>query len=284
MSFSAYIKYFQLALLLFLSINVFGQDNSYTVGTEELFKHGLNSDGATVAAENTDSVTSSGVTRYWYFPDTSINPGYDVYNPLTTALTNTFTWDIIPGTGTANGVIAAVGADTHLNYRQVTWSGVGVDTLSIYESTVTCNGDSVKIPVAVINAPTLRYTAAGGVWGTCASGADGTIDVVADSFNVVFTSAVLGNRQMKLKYDITCTNVGFAPVANQEVNINETTNRFALAAHLHYYGVYTITLKTVTDRIAVKSGVEAAATVNTTFTINIYPTPASGTVNHRPNQ
>jgi hypothetical protein len=274
--------------LLIINTDIIGQNNSYSVNSQTLYKHGNNSTGVSVY-ETIDSVTTGGTTRYWIYPDLSLNAGYDPSNPLTTTLTSSFTWAATNTSGTAAGTVSAVGTyGAYQNYKQVSWTGLGTINLSSTEKSGVsgnCDGTAKVIAVEVIDKPTPNFPAAGGSNSTCGTGADGSLSIAVPALNINFNSVVKnGNRQMKLTYDVTCSNAGFTAVSGHQVNINEAAGTFTLASNLTHYGTYTITLKTVSDRISVKSNVTANASGNVTYTYYVFPTPSSGPIYHIPNQ
>ena len=131
------------------------------VNGETLSQHGYNGLGVVTAAENTDSVTTGSVMRYFVLPDATANPSYTV--PLSGTLTDAFAWTFTGATGTAAGVNANVaGFASFGNYQQVTWGGTGTINLNVQETSpapASCAGLLTTIPVAILPVPTATFGA-----------------------------------------------------------------------------------------------------------------------------
>ncbi|NJM15591.1 MAG: hypothetical protein HC896_09695 [Bacteroidales bacterium] len=261
-------RIFGLTLGLALTLTAFGQPTGYQAD----------------ALGNIDSVTVGGASSYFVAPDAALNPSFIISSPALADLVSTFAWSETQGSGTIarnTSVYAAGAAD--VNWVEIDWATVGTGQVSVTESAAGCaSGTPVVIDVAVIAAPTVNYPAAGGSEDICATGTDGSLSPPVSDVDVNFTTGVAGNRNMRLTYDISGP-AGFSAVTDHEVAIDEANNDFTLAQTLTHYGVYTVTLKGATDRIAVKSGVTGLVGANTTFTINVLRTPVTGTMYHIPN-
>ena len=274
-----------LAVFGLISASAFSQANSYSVNSETLYRHGYNSGGANVQ-ENTDSVTTGGLTRYWVYPDLSLNPGYNVSNPLTTPLTSAFNWTTSGATGSAAGVIAAVGAyGTYTNYKQVTWGGTGTINLNATETSgAGCvGGTAVTTPIAVIAAPDVTAIAFSAI--TCPTGPI-PYTKAGPTATLTITCPVNGNKEVIVNWSLTCSNAawhgGTAQTGTANLG-NGNTIDLSSVVNLSHPGTYTLTIVDITDRIATKSGLTAIAD-GTSNTFILLPTPVSGPMYHVPNQ
>ncbi|HOT14439.1 MAG TPA: hypothetical protein PK252_06725 [Bacteroidales bacterium] len=273
-----------LAVFGLISASAYSQANSYSVNSETLYRHGYNSGGANVQ-ENTDSVTTGGTTRYWVYPDLSLNPGYDVNNPLTTPLTSAFNWTTSGATGTATGTIAAVGAyGTYTNYKQVTWGGTGTINLNATETSgAGCvGGTAVTTPIAVIAAPDVTAIAFSAL--PCPTG---TIPYTqaGPTATLTITCPVNGNKEVSVNWSLSCSNAGWnGGVAMTGTAVLGNGNTIDLSGvNLSHPGTYTLTIVNITDRIATKSGLTAIPD-GTSNTFVLLPTPVTGPMYHVPNQ
>jgi hypothetical protein len=98
---------------------------------------------------------------------------------------------------------------------------------------------------------------------------------------------VSGKRQLKVNITISCTNAGFGGLqTHNNITITETgsgTGTIDLPVALNYYGLYTITLTSVNDRISVKSGMNGTVGASASYTFVISKNPDSNPVYHVPN-
>jgi hypothetical protein len=268
-----------IVIMLMISIDMMGQANSYNVNSQTLYRHGYNSSGQT-PMEAIDSVTTGGTTRYWVYPDLSLNPGYNPANPLTTPLTSTFAWTVTNTGGTASGVVATVGTyGAYTNYKQVTWSGSGTINLSSIETSgAGCQGTSIVTPVQVITAPNVTAISFSAL--SCPTGSI-PYTMPGPTATLTISCAVNGQKQVSIVYNVTGP-AGFTPVMGAIANLENSNTLDLSGINLTQPGTYTLTIVSITDRIATKSGLTAIADgISNTFIL--LPTPVTGPMYHVPN-
>ena len=264
--------------------------NPITPEATAFYKHTTNSIDPVgpVAGEAVDFVTTGSVMKYYVLPDATANPGFVA--PFTN-LVSTFTWTTNTPTGTAVGAIAIVVAANHENYKQVTWSGLGNINLNVVENSAggCVSGTSTTTAVTIIKAPTAEFSAASAV-SRCISGTDGSLTQNLTAVPFLYASDVTATRNLKVTYDITCSNAGFTAVTGTAVNAVDGgagSGTFDISQTLTHFGTYTITMTAVNDRISTKSAVNGApADVNaaggtqSTYTLIISRTPITGPMYH----
>lgn len=283
------IRLLYFILISLITLHISGQNNYYDVNTERLYRHGYNSGGVT-ASENIDSVTTTAVLRYFILPDATTNPSYDAENnPLTSTLSSSFAWNKANTSGTADGAIALVtGYAGYTNYKQVTFSGTGTMTLSSLETSAAgcASAAPTTINIEVIARPTIQFSSTSSA--VCRTQADGSVNYSLTGLPLSWTSSVAGKRQLKVNISISCSNAGFGGAQTfNNVLITETgagTATIDCPIALNYYGLYTITLTQVNDRIGVKSSINGTIGASNAYTFLISRTPVSGAMLHVPNQ
>ena len=172
------------------------------------------------------------------------------------------------------------------NYQQVTWSGIGTIDLNVQEiSAASCSGTATTIPVVVIASPTVSFSSTSS--SDCFTGADGSLNYTLAGLPVNWTSSVTGKRQLLVNISITCTNALYGgPIIYNNITVTETgagTGTFNLSAPLNYYGLYTITLMAINDRISTKSKINGSVS-GSTFVFLVSPIPTSRPMYHITNQ
>jgi hypothetical protein len=284
---------FVVAGLLITMASVWAQ-NPITPVDSALYKHTTNSSNTTgpVAGEAVEFVTTGGILKYYVLPDAIANPSFVVTSPLSNVV-STFTWNLTGATGTAAGTIAAVGANPQ-NYKQVTWSGLGSINLNVVEnSSLGCaSGDTVTTPVTIIKAPTAEFSADSAA-ARCISGTDGFLTQTLTAVPFLYASDVAATRNLKVTYNITCSNAGFLPVTGTVKNAIDGgagTGTFDITQTLTHFGTYTITMTAINDRISTKSIVDGTlADINSlggtksTYTLVVSRIPVTGPMYHIPN-
>lgn len=246
-------------------------------------EHGKNSSGATVATENIDSVTIGSTMNYFVMPDLDVNQDADgPYNYTTNkdALTSTFNWFTLPDLTVTK---------QEENYVSVDFPSEGDYTLHVSELSVAgCANDTTQIDVRVIGVPEVGYTVADGSEDFCVTGTDGSLSVAPSAMGIIINSDVAGNRDIIVSYRISSTNGSYNGGSPKDVtvNIGDAESSFSLSEDLTHYGVYTVTLTNITDRISRKpaTDVNGSLLANTTFTVNITRAPTTGTIYHLPNE
>ena len=249
------------------------------VGGQTLSQHGYNAAGAAVASENTDSVTTGSVMRYYALPDATANPSYT--SPLTGSLTDAFTWTFTGATGTAAGVNANVaGFATFGNFQQVTWSGTGTINLNVQESSpapATCAGPLTTIPVAILPVPTATF----GV--DPASVCTNTPQTEDFTLPVTLSTAVIDGN-VRVNYTV------FNPdatqlIAAQDLDLDETAVSFDVTlTGATQYGNYYVIINSVTDRVSRKPVADITGTItDNRIDLFVYRTPVTGPIYHVPN-
>ena len=253
------------------------QPASVSIESATLYQHGRNSGGIT-AFENIDSVTLGSTTKYYVLPDAAVNASFNVItNPFDNVI-STFNWTVPVALATGqDDTVPAYPTASH--YKQVTWTGLGADTIRVTETSAVavggCTGLQVKTPVRVIAAPDITSVTIGNA--TCQTT---PISVACPNATLGISCVVNGNKGVEIAYSITGP-AGFTSI-NGTANLNNS-NALTLSGHLlDRAGAYTLTITTVTDRIAKKCGLLAIAeTAAATFYVT--PTPKTGTTLHVPN-
>ncbi|MCX7986694.1 MAG: hypothetical protein N2662_07130 [Bacteroidales bacterium] len=261
--------------------STFAQPNSVTPESSVLYQHGRNSGGVD-PQENVDSVTVGGTTKYYVLPDAIVNPGFNYTTDLFANVISTFNWNVTPAIA-SGGVQNITGYATAPHYKQITWSATGSGTIQVTEvahaSQGGCTGSTTSINVQVIAAPDV--TAVSVPNSTCYSG---TIpySLTCPNATLTISSAVNGNKGVVVNWSLTGPS-GFTPILNQTANLGNSTTLNLSAVTLTHPGTYTLTINTVTDRIATKSGLTAIADgTSTTFVVTAAPN--TGPIYHIPNK
>jgi hypothetical protein len=257
----------------------FAQPTFVKPESSNLYRHGYNSSGVLDATENTDSVTVGGTTKYYVLPDAVVNPSFNYATDLFANVISTFNWSVTPALA-SGGVVAVPAHSSAPHYKQITWTATGSGTVSAQEvSTVSCAGSTTTINVLVISAPDVTAVSVPNT--SCFSG---TIPYTLTCPNAMLTisSAVNGNKGIVVNWSLTGP-TGFTSILNQTANLGNSSTLDLSGVTLTHPGTYTLTINTVTDRIATKSGLTAIADgTNTTFVVTVAPN--TGPIYHLPNK
>lgn len=248
------------------------------VNGETLSRHGYNSGGVAVAAENTDSVTTGSVMRYYALPDATANPSYT--SPLTGTLTDAFAWTFSGATGTAAGVNANVaGYAAFGNYQQVTWAGTGTINLNVQENSpapASCTGPLTTIPVAILPVPTATFGADPAA--VCTNNPVQTFTLP------VTLSTAVADGEVRINYTVYNPDATVL-IAAQDLDIEETSGSYDVTlTGAAQYGVYYVIINSVTDRISRKPVTDVLGTItDNRIDMYVYRTPVTGPIYHVPN-
>jgi hypothetical protein len=280
-----------IALVLFSAKTI--AQNPINVESIDLYKHTTNSSDVVgpLAEELTDSVISGSSTKYYIIPDPALNGSYS--GILAGSLSSSFNWTLTGATGGAAGTINAVTTPTDYsaftNYKSVTWSGIGTINLNVREQSLAgcLSSNTTTTPVAVIDTPSVQFSSTSG--NVCVSGSDGSLGYNLTGLPVNWTSSVSGLRYLTVDYTISCSNAGFGGLQSfSNDTVTETgagTGNFNISTlPLDFYGVYTITITNVHDRISAKCSTNGSLVVPLVYSFSLNPSPVSGPFYHRPNQ
>jgi hypothetical protein len=272
------------ALALTFGAKVYSQPNPISVESVSLYKHSTNSTDLVgpVAGESTDSVSVGSTTKYYCMPDGSINSSFNYGTDPFANVTSTYNWSVTPALA-SGGVVAVPAHNTALHYRQIEWTSTGTGNIQVTErSNLGCDGNTLTTPVEVIAVPTVQYPSATN--SDCFTGTESSLNYVLAGIPVVWTSTVSGKRQLKINITISCTNAGFGIVqTHNNITVTETgagTGTFDCPIVLNYYGVYTITLTAISDRISAKTSINGTVGVNSTYTFVLSKNPVSNPIYH----
>lgn len=249
---------------------IFSQEVSMPSGFQQ---HGNNSSGITVVTENTDSVTVGAIMQYWVQPDTSI------------AGSSTFSWTIDPALGSQT-------AGDSSNLATVTFVNTpATGTIKAHEispAPASCAGaDNTPTDVEVIDKPTVQFTITSSSY--CGAGSDGSQNYTLSNLPISWTSSVSGYRNLKVNISVTCTNSSFLPATQtaDSILVTETgpgTATFDIPIVFDYYGIYTITLTAIIDRISEKCAINGSVGASSSYSFLLSPTPISIPLKHVTNQ
>ncbi len=301
-----------LGLFLLAAVNVWGQDPTgpITLDKNGYYQHGYPG-GPDNPREARDSVMVGSTMRYFIMPDKFYNKDYYDTNGGDYTKTNLtksqFAWTV-PSTGTF-GAFQNANITNTSPYVTITWNTPSavtpVDTIRMTETPkeyngiaiptgAVCVGTEAKIPVTVIPKPSVMF---GDVSGSktvaqCAAivtGDETTYPVY--NFPLVPASTESGAVISKangvvVTYTITKDGTEGSDITEKFVSANTATAQLALK--FSGYGTYVITIKSITDRIAVKCGVTgdniSSTPANNQFTYMVLPQPKPGPTYHIPNK
>jgi hypothetical protein len=259
-------------------------------GIANLFRLGYNSNNNPFATEEgTDSLTVGAANvRYFINPDLVINPSYNPGVDYNANLVSSFAWTAAPVNvaDPAATINAVVGYSS--NYKKITFSNLAAAPadyiISVTESANGCSGTPFSFTTRLIANPDITGITIANV--TCQSG---TIpyNITCPNATLSVSSAVNGVRGVKVTYTITGpAGSGYSYTSPAPVilgNTNSETLNLSGVTHLTHPGAYTLTINTVTDRIATKSGFTAIADgTNTIFYVT--PSPVTSPTKHVTNQ
>jgi hypothetical protein len=226
-------------------------------------QHGNNSLNATVATENTDSVTVGAVMKYWVEPDSNIPSTSSVY-----------TWTIPAALGSQT-------AGASSNLATVTFgTSVGTGLINVLESTSTgCStGTGTDISVEVITKPTAKFTTTSD--NQCVS-LSATVNY---NLPIQLGTSVKTNK-VTLTYTITDPSGTTGTAQIVTLPISTTTLPIAITpASSAAFGAYKVNITAVSDHISVKSAIAGDISGAPLFTLTINRKPVTGKVYHLPNK
>ena len=247
-----------MGILAFLGISSFAQPAGMTENTPP---------------EETDSVTIGSTLQYFVMPDPAVNAGYD-YSTNRGALVSTFDW------WTSNGLESGIVDNGGEELVDITWSTLGADILYVTEIGANCDAsDTTDVPIRVINVPTAAF---GGT-----DSAFCTTDPSLHDFDFPIT-ATTDVADGKLRFEIAVSHATLgANFYTNTIDFDKDTNASfnVPAGTFTAYGVYTVVISNITDRISRKPATDILGTsTQDTYTVTINTTPNTGNIYHVPNQ
>jgi len=272
-------------LLYIVCFSIVAGASSQQLGTTNLYMQGYNSAGILDASENIDSVSISAVMEYYVQPDPNISALYNYTSSATANLNAIYDWTITPSASVVITKPKSVGFAG--NFITVAFPAAAADYLLNVKETASISSceDLVgtDIQVRTIGRPNVSFLTANEGYDVCLNGTNGSLnELLPTPIDVIFTSNVSGNRNMKLRYTITGAITGVL-IANKTVDIVETgagTGYFAVDEEFDFYDHYTISITRVDDRITLKSGVTTSATGNISFRVGILKIPETQSIKH----
>ena len=257
--------------------------NPINIDGVDLYMYPTNSHNpGPVAGELTDSVTINGTSKYYIMPDPIVNPSFHYAIDPFANVTSSFAWTVTPAISTL-GAVSVPAHPAALHYRQINWTSIGTGNILVTETSIAgCGGSTDTTPVAVIAAPHVT-----GISFTPLACASDTIIPYYDEYGpiagVTVSCAVQADSGISVNYSLTGP-AGFgAAYTNQVAFLGNDTTLDLSGILLTYPGVYTLTINTITDRIAKKSGLPAIPD-GTFNTFVLQPIPSARPVFHVTNQ
>jgi hypothetical protein len=276
-----------LAISFIVFYEAHSQPNPINIETVNLYKHGTNSSNIVgpVAGEATDSISVGSTTKYYSMPDGTVNPAFNFGLDPYSNVVSTFTWTVTASISSV-GAVAVPAHPAAPHYRQIAWTSAGIGTIQVTErSSSGCDGTMISTPVEVIAVPTVQFSSTNSL--VCRTEADGSINYSLNALAINWTSSVSSLRQLRVNIIISCSNAGFgAPQTHNNITVTETgagTGTFDLPIALNYFGLYTITLTTINDRISTKSVVNGTVGAAAAYSFILSKTPSANPVYHVPN-
>jgi hypothetical protein len=278
-------------MTLTLVIIVLGYANSWgqatspasiTDGSSTLQKFGYNSSAVFQANEYVDSLTSGAANvKYLVYPDSIINPLYNFSTSKTANLNSHFVWSL-PGAVSIDTLVSGYAS----NYAKISFPTPGTlpqnYTLSVYEkpNNTGCLGTARSYTVRLIAAPTV--TAATFSTLACATGTV-PYTLAGPKATLTISTPVSGAKGVIVTYDLTGPTGFTGTITNGSATLGNGNIIDLAGTNLSRPGVYTLTIKTVQDRISVKSGITTTLTTGNTYTFVVNPIPVTGPIYHLPN-
>ena len=274
---------------------------SVTIDSKTYYRDGYNStdNGETPQTrEAVDSVTVTSAMKYFVLPDPSVSPSYNV-STLTDLdfddVNSIFVWELDPAL-TIGSFTGVPDPDNEKPLIEVSWHSTGTAILKVQETPTgpTCPSEPATVNVTVIPKPVIAFNPVNVdkyVRGDCYESLDTPAEVAFD-MNVETQSA-----QIEVSYTVVqMADEDATPVTSNGANIkvayNATNQKYTLTIEFTEYGIYDITLNTVTDRIARKSNVldgvigtegPEGTTVGTTFRYVVKRPVRTGPIYRVPN-
>ena len=264
----------------------------------ELYEHGYNKGGLAAAVEIRDSVMVGSVMNYFVMPNKSYNPAYFATGQndyaATTLTSSEFVWSLKNGLGAAAPQNA--NPTTTSPWVKIAWGLVaGIDTIAVVEKptglSLTCKGDTTKIPVVVIDKPTVGFNQVGSPLAyadsECSDEVSGTQPASYEfPFNVTTSSSQV-EVELSIVHTDLAGNVSAATTSTEFVTltlISGINYTGAVSLDFSAYGEYAVTITKITDRVARKCDVEGDINAGqNVFTYSVLPQPKTGPIYHVPN-
>jgi hypothetical protein len=249
------------------------------------------------AGEDPDLATTGTQVSYLVYPDAVLNPswaeGADAKN--TNFLTTDFTWTI------PAAFSSTVPATIHYVTLNITGAAGATGNITVVEnSAASCAGSTTTMAVKVVAQPTVTDAAVTDgsipINSICVSGTNGSLGAAIPTFSVTKTidaSITTPNIRVKATLDLTAlvggatSNIFTDVVLNVDAatgNINATDLASAIpGGKLDTWGVYTLTISSVSDKISRKDlnaagGYFTVTGVTTTY--SVLKTPTTGPIYH----
>lgn len=241
-------------------------------------------------ATNIDTVTIGSTMPYMVKGDLNMHQ----LRQLGALVKSDFAW-ALSGGGTLNTHAAK---DTVVT---VSWSTVGSYNLTVLEKPVaatgfpsfSCPGTSQKLPVRVVDRPTVAWYNNDSILGGC-SIANSTVKIPVDLKGIgkwTITYDLVYYNLSNVSTVITgVTGTNLTAVLGNQNNKNDgsaLSNQTMLSINIPAsgsgaYGKYVLTIKSVSDRISTKSGISSKASdiPNTAYKIVSYPAPTTQPIQH----
>ena len=244
---------------------VYGQTPPVSVEVNGVtyFQHGFNEDGGPFNNANTtatppspeytgwqtreirDSVTITSKVKYFVLPNAGLNPGYSITDPLAN-VRSTFNWSLgSTPLGSFSGTSPLI---------EITWHTLGTDILTVEEvpQDPTCEIIPTSIPIVVIPKPTIEFVAnsTGQPYLSvfCFS-IEQDVEPLPWDFDLKIETQ---SSQIDISYTVTVNGVNAPDLAGNNKRIVDGKLPFTFPN----LGEYVITITSITDRVARKSGVE----------------------------
>lgn len=278
-----FFKFFLISVFSILNLAITKAQSPATVVPDgnTLYKHGTDAGGAN-PQENTDSVTNGGTTVYYILPDPIVNPAFNYATDFFANVISNFTWTV-PASLSALGPQAVASHPSAQHYQQITWTGIGTGNIQVTEISnggLGCTGSTLLTDVEVISQPSITSVTIPNV--SCYAGAVPYTTLQCPNATLAINCAVIGAKQVSVVYSISGPS-GFTPVTDVSQIIGNSSILDLSATILSQPGTYTLTINSITDRIAAKSGLTAIAS-GITQTFVVTPQPATGPMYHITNQ
>ena len=262
-----------------------------------LYEHGYDKTSGSSPSdrERVDTVMVDSKMKYFVMPDKYYNTAYFGQTVYTaTDLTKSeFTWTV-PSNGSSTPLNPNMATGTS-PLIEIEWktahTGTVPDTIRMVEVpkglvglSALCEGEQTKIPVWVINKPTIKFSGTEYEITDCIDPEDieGSKTITVD-FPIL---AVTESHHIEIDYKLKITYLdGSSPSETEKKGVKIANGSSVLELEVAALGQYEITLTGITDHIARKCNVDgevddAGADV---FTYNVLPKPKAGRPYHVPN-
>jgi hypothetical protein len=304
------MKLFTMMMVLMLLgiVLVHAQTNPVPIPTGSLYKQGTNVADpiGPVATENPDLVTTGTKVPYLVIPDPVLNPtwapGADATN--TTGITSIFNWTI------PAGISATVPGTGHYITIDVNGAATNNGVINVKEqSGASCpDATGTNINVRVVAQPSATALAVSDgvapLTSICQGGTNGSLNVPFPTFTVTKATdaAIPGDATIRVKGTLVFTPLSGAPLTiftDGILNVNAASGDISNAdittasggslTDYDSWGIYTLTITQISDKISRKDMNAAAGYFNInggagyTATYTVFKTPTTGPIYHLPN-